>query len=309
MERPWLVNITTNSFLPLNPNLPGVKISMSDHEYIHTKVKSGVLIITLDDSATRNALGPEMCKQLVDRLDLFEETSEERVLVITGTEPSFCSGANVGSFRQRIIDKESLSSQNGSLPWGVMDAKLGQRNQASRYDVPQVVLRMFNLQKPSIAAINGHAIGAGMGLALACDIRIASEKSEFSEAFVSRGLIPADGSCWQLPRLIGSSNTFLLQYTGDRISAAEAHSMGIVSKIYDDQEMMDKSIDLACRIAQGPSQSHSITKYLIQQGMHSNFSDHLDVARIAQDHMRQTEDHKEAVQAFLEKRKPIFKNQ
>ena len=146
-------------------------------------------------------------------------------------------------------------------------------------------------------------------MTLLCDIRIASEKSEFSEAFVSRGLIPADGSCWQLPRLIGSSNTFLLQYTGDRISAAEAHSMGIVSKIYDDQEMMDKSIDLACRIAQGPSQSHSITKYLIQQGMHSNFSDHLDVARIAQDHMRQTEDHKEAVQAFLEKRKPIFKNQ
>ena len=113
---------------------------MSDHEYIHTKVNSGVLIITLDDSATRNALGPEMCRQLVDRLDLFEETSEERVLVITGTEPSFCSGANVGSFRQRIIDKESLSSQNCSLPWGVMDAKLGQRNQASRYDVPQVVL-------------------------------------------------------------------------------------------------------------------------------------------------------------------------
>ena len=129
----------------------------------------------------------------------------------------------------------------------------------------------------------------------------------FSEAFVLRGLIPADGSCWQLPRLIGLSNTLLLQYTGDRVDGNEAFRLGLASKVFPDDELLQEAQQLASRLAHGPTQSYSLIKYLVHQAMDSSLSDHLELARVAQEHARQTEDHKEAVQAFLEKRRPDFK--
>ena len=145
-------------------------------------------------------------------------------------------------------------------------------------------------------------MGVGMGLALACDIRIASEKAVFSEAFVRMGLIPGDGSCWQLPRLIGLSNTFLLQYTGDRIDGAESYRMGLVSKVLPHEEFMPAAMELASRVAHGPTQSMSLIKYLVQKSQETNLRESLEIAHVAQDLARQTEDHKEAVSAFLEKR-------
>ena len=276
-------------------------------EFIKTRVDGGVLTITMHDPPTRNALGPDMAREIVDRLDRFEADPEERVVLLTGTEPSFCSGANVRGFNQRIQDREAQTGEPDSLPWGRMEARFAQHPQVSRYDAPQVVYRIHQLQKPSIAAVNGHAVGVGMGLALACDIRIAGESAQFSEAFVLRGLIPADGSCWQLPRLIGLSNTLLLQYTGDRIDGSEAFRLGLASKVYPDDELLTEARKLADRLAQGPTQSYSLIKYLVHQAMDGGLAEHLDLARVAQDHARQTEDHKEAVQAFLEKRRPSFK--
>ena len=172
---------------------------------------------------------------------------------------------------------------------------------------PEMVMRLQELQKPTIAAVNGHAIGAGMGLALACDIRIAAERAIFSEAFARMGLIPADGSCWNLPRLIGVSNTLLLQYTGDRVTGPEALQLGLVSKVTPDDELMNESMALAKRIAEGATRSQSLIKYLVRQGADQSFREHLDLAHVAQDQARSTEDHREAVQAFLEKRPPVFK--
>ena len=276
-------------------------------EFIQTDVTEGVLTITMHDPPTRNALGPDMAREMVDRIDQFEADPDERVLLLTGTEPSFCSGANVRGFSRRIQDREARSDEPESLPWGKMEARFARNSEASRYDAPQVVYRIHQLQKPSIAAVNGHAVGVGMGLALACDIRVAAEKAVFSEAFVLRGLIPADGSCWQLPRLIGLSNTLLLQYTGDRVDGNEAFRLGLASKVFPDDELLLEAQQLASRLAHGPTQSYSLIKYLVHQAMDSSLSDHLELARVAQEHARQTEDHKEAVQAFLEKRRPDFK--
>lgn len=117
------------------------------------------------------------------------------------------------------------------------------------------------------------------------------------------GLIPGDGSCWQLPRLIGLSNTFLLQYTGDRVDGTEAHRMGMVSKVVPDDQLQDTAMELATRLAQGPTQSLSMIKYLIQKSLETNLRESLDISHIAQEQARTTEDHKEAVQAFLEKRR------
>ena len=282
------------------------EVDVMPEEFIQTSLNDGVLTITMHDPPTRNALGPDMAREIVDRLDQFEADPSERVLLITGTEPSFCSGANVRGFSQRIQDREASGDAPEPLPWGQMEARFAQNQRVSRYDAPQVVLRIHNLQKPSIAAVNGHAVGVGMGLSLACDIRLAAEKAQFSEAFVLRGLIPADGSCWQLPRLIGLSNTLLLQYTGDRVDGNEAFRLGLVSRVFADGQLMEGAMELAARLANGPTQSYSLIKYLVHQGMESSLSEHLELAHVAQDHARQTEDHKEAVQAFLEKRRPNF---
>ena len=162
--------------------------------------------------------------------------------------------------------------------------------------------KIRGLSKPVIVALPGAAAGAGFSLALACDIRYTSEKAVFSEAFSRMGLIPGDGSCWQLPRLIGMSNTLLLQYTGDRIDGAEAYRLGIASKLFPDDELFDASLELASRLAKGAAQSHALTKYLVHKSLSMDFEEALDLAHVAQEQVRKTEDHKEAVQAFLEKR-------
>ena len=277
------------------------------NEFIKTENQDGVLVLTMHDPPTRNALGLEMAKEIVDTLDEFENDPSQRVLLLTGTEPSFCSGANVRGFSQRIQEREQQVDPVESLPWGKMESRFSKREQISRYQAPQVVLRIHELQKPSIAAVNGHAMGVGCGLALACDIRFAGEKAQFSEAFVQRGLIPGDGSCWQLPRLIGYSNALMLQYTGDRINGEEAYRLGLASKVYPDGELMDGAMELATRFASGPTQSYSLIKYLVHQSMDLSLSESIGLAHVAQEHARATEDHKEAVQAFLEKRRPNFK--
>ena len=278
------------------------------YQYLKVTRDEGVLLMTLHDPDTRNALGQEMSREIFEELDRFESTPEDRVLLITGTEPSFCSGANVRRFNRDIEERqEAETHSNEPLPWGRMEARLGSRERQDRSLAPQVVLRIHELQKPSIAAVNGYAMGVGMGISLACDIRIASEKAVFSEAFVRMGLIPGDGSSWQLPRLIGLSNTFLLQYTGDRVDGAEAYRMGIVSKVVPHEKLMTTSMELASRLAQGATRSMSLIKYLAHKSQETGFRESLEIAHAAQELARQTEDHGEAVRAFLEKRTPEFK--
>ena len=279
------------------------------YEFIKTENRDGVLVLTMHDPPTRNALGPEMSAEIQTELNRFEDDLECRVLLVTGTEPSFCSGANVRNFNRRIEEQEAAGEKPDTLPWGKMESRFANRDDRVEYagGAPLVPLRIHKLQKPSIAAVNGHAMGVGMGVALACDIRIASEGAIFSEAFSRMGLIPGDGSCSQLPRLIGMSNTLLLQYTGDRIDGNEAYRLGIASKVVPDGELMEASMDLATRLAKGATQSHALTKYLVHRSLDMSFEESLDLAHVAQAQARKTEDHKEAVQAFLEKRSAIFK--
>ena len=280
------------------------------YEFIKTENREGVLVLTMHDPPTRNALGPDMANEIIEELDRFEDDPACRVLLITGTEPSFCSGANVRGFNQRIQDRESAGGDGEaeSLPWGKMESRYATRGQKVAFggQASRIPLRIHKLQKPSVAAVNGHAMGVGMGVALACDIRFAAEKAVFSEAFSRMGLIPGDGSSWQLPRLIGMSNTLLLQYTGDRIDGTEAHRLGVVSKVLPDGDLMESSMELAGRLAKGPTQSLALIKYLVHRSLEMDFEDSLDLAHVAQEQVRKTEDHKEAVQAFLEKRPPNF---
>ena len=283
-----------------------------DYQFLKTETRNNVFIVTMHDPATRNALGSEMAQELLDALDCFEDDPEQRVLLLTGTEPSFCSGANVRSFNRSIEEQEDQPVEDEvpvALPWGRMEARLARRPDSEVFGggASRIPLRIHQLQKPSVAAVNGHAMGVGMGVALACDIRYAAEKAVFSEAFSRMGLIPGDGSSWQLPRLIGLSNTLLLQYTGDRIDGNEAYRMGVVSKVLPDGDLMEASTELATKLAKGPLVSLSLIKYLAHRSLETDFEESLKIAHVAQEQARRTEDHKEAVQAFLEKWQPEFK--
>ncbi|MDA1188517.1 MAG: enoyl-CoA hydratase-related protein [Chloroflexi bacterium] len=281
-------------------------------EYIQARQTNGVLVVTMDDPPTRNAIGIEMVAAIEVQLDLLESDPSLRALVLTGHDPSFCSGANVRKMHESNLARSAEQDQQGDLfqPWDDLDQAWADapENSSEEMDaVRMLTVRLHKLQKPSIAAVNGHAIGLGMGIALACDIRIASERAQFSEAFIRNGLIPADGSTWFLPRLIGLGNTLLLQYTGDMIPADDAYRMGIVSQVVPHDDLMGTVMDLAQRLAQGPTYSIALIKKLVQQSLKVNFEESMKLAGPAQALARKTHDHREGVQAFLEKRRPHFK--
>jgi len=273
-------------------------------EFVESETRNGVLLLRMNDPGTRNALGEGLTTELEQELDRFERDPDLRVLVLTGTDPAFSSGANVRRF-QEGINRQQTEEPTGSSAWEQLDpARHGEV--VIRSGGPALVTRLYHLQKPSIAAVNGAAYGLGCGLALSCDIRIASEQARFSEAFVRNGLVPADGSCWQLPRMIGFSNTLLLQYTGDPVDGNEAYRMGLCSKVVPHDQLMTATLELAERLAQGPTYSMALIKMLVQKGAGQTLEAHLIDASRAQNLARKTEDHREGVRAFLEKRLPKF---
>ena len=281
--------------------------------FIKSDVDNGVLTLTMHDPETRNAIGIEMMEELEYELDRLESDKDLRVLVLTGTDPSFCSGANVKRMREKRKDSTKLTLPKDRSPWDVLQeewdiqAARGMRARDEIEGVRYFPLRLHNLQKPSIAAVNGSAIGLGMGIALSCDIRFASEKAKFSEMFVRRGLVPADGSCWQLPRMIGLSNTLMLQYTGDVVNATDAERLGFVNDVISHENLMEFSMEFAYRIAAGATYSMALIKKLVHQSMETDLADSLRLAGPAQDLARRSEDHKEGISSFLEKRPPLFK--
>ena len=284
------------------------------YQFIDAQDMGGVLLIVMDDPPTRNAIGDEMAGEINQELDRLERSAELRAVVLTGRDPSFCSGANV----KRMDDaNRARGGEDSALPadrtaWDALDeawAALGEPSPNAAADIDGVrfvPLRLHELQKPSIAAVNGYAMGLGMGIALSCDIRMASENARMSEMFIRRGLIPADGSCWQLPRMIGLGETMLLQYTGAVLDAGECLRLGIVNRVVEHGELMERTLDLARQIAEGPTYSMALIKKLVQRSLQVGFAESLRLAGPAQSLARRTQDHKEGVRAFVEKRTPRY---
>lgn len=278
------------------------------YDYIDTQEVGGALVITMDDAPTRNAIGDEMAAEINAEIERLEASPDLRALVLTGRDPSFCSGANVKRMNAANETRQAAPVPAYLTPWEYLDQQWqAAASGASDMDgVRFLPLALHNMQKPTIAAVNGYAMGLGMGIALSCDIRIASDKARFSETFIRRGLIPADGSCWQLPRMIGLSATFILQYTGDAVDAQEAYRLGMVSKVAPHAELMDTTLELATRIAQGPTYSMAMIKRLVHKSLHTDLAESLRLAGPAQNIARRTADHQEGVRAFVEKRQPRY---
>ena len=282
-------------------------------KYIKSEVISGVLLLTMNDPKTRNAISDQMMVEFEHELNRLESTPDLKILVLTGADPSFCSGANVEQMATDNSKNLDVTNSPDRSPWDLLQESWD--NQSAKAKRPEdliegiryLPLRLHNLQKPSIAAVNGPAVGLGMGIALSCDIRFASEKASFAEMFVRRGLIPTDGSCWQLPRMIGIGNTLMLQYTGDKLDSHQAEKVGIVNKITSHNELISDTINFAQRLASGATYSMALTKKLVYRSLQTNLAESLMLAGPAQEIARRTKDHKEGVRAFIEKRTPRFK--
>jgi len=279
-------------------------------EYIRSETRDRVLVLTMSDPKTRNALGSQMAAELVQEFDRFEADPNLRVLVVTGADPSFCSGANVRNFDRTIQERQQAAGSREPTPLEQLDplyhARITSRESDLDRGVIRVVRRLVYMQKPTIAAVNGHAYGIGHGIALSCDFRIASERGIFCEAFVRNGLIAGDGSSWQLPKIIGLSNTLWMQFTGDPVNAQDALRMGLCNRVVPHDTLMDETMEVAEKLASGATYAMALTKMMVHRGYTQSFPDHLAEASRAQDLARASQDHREGVRAFLEKRKPNF---
>jgi 2-(1,2-epoxy-1,2-dihydrophenyl)acetyl-CoA isomerase len=275
-------------------------------------VNDKIFVLTMNDRTTRNAIGEELMGQLTGYIDRFATDPDLRCLVITGAGTAFSSGANVRGFARRIASAEASATQDGAAPdvpepWQQLDPVYTARETGSFAMGPTIVRQLHNLQKPSIAAVNGHAYGLGCGIALSCDFRIAAESARFNEAFIRNGLVPADGSAWQLPKLVGMANALWMQFSGEAVGGQEAYRIGLANKVVPDDQLMTATLEMATKLANGPVFAMGLLKQLIHQGYQQDLSQHLPLASRAQALTRTTYDHKEGVQAFLEKRKPEFR--
>ncbi len=170
-----------------------------------------------------------------------------------------------------------------------------------------IINKIRNLEKPVVAAVNGVAAGAGASIALCCDIVVAKESASFIQAFSKIGLIPDSGSTYFLPRLIGLQKATAIMMTGDAITAEEASKIGMIYKVYSDEKFEEKSWNLAKKLSEMPTKGLALTKKLLNASNNNNLEKQLEMEKKSQKIAAETEDYKEGVNAFLEKRKPKFK--
>jgi 2-(1,2-epoxy-1,2-dihydrophenyl)acetyl-CoA isomerase len=255
-------------------------------------MRGPVALLTLNRPDTRNALsGEEVFAAFEQVFERLNTDMTVRAAVLTGAGSAFCSGGNVAEMRDR-------SGMFGGSP-----TEIAANYRAGIQRIPRAFQK---LTVPIIAAVNGAAIGAGNDLACMCDIRIAASTARFAESFVKLGIVPGDGGCWFLPRVVGFSRAAELALTGEIITADEALRIGLVSRVVPSETLIDEALALAQRIAANPAQVLRWTKQLLQQARTGTLDEALDAAGRFQGLAHQTGDHAEAVQAFFDKRAPVF---
>jgi len=250
-----------------------------------TALEGGVLTLTLNRPEVLNALNEQLTADLHDGLRFAERTPEVRCVVLTGAGRGFCSG-------------QDLRERTGGEAVSYGDSL------RRRYS--PVILRMRTMEKPVIAAVNGVAAGAGCNLALAADLRIASERASFIEVFSRVGLVPDSGGTFTLPRLVGLGKALELAFTADPVDAHEALRLGLVNRVVPHDELMAHTLALATRLAQGPTRAFGLTKRAFNYALTASLEATLEYEAHLQEIAGRTADHREGVAAFLEKRQPRF---
>ena len=242
-----------------------------------------IAILTINRPEKRNALSRELRLELHDKLKTIAAETDIRAMVITGAGEAFVAGADIATMKGYDIQTATQASKEGS----------------------EIFYFIENMKVPVIAAINGWALGGGCELALACDIRICSETAKFGQTEVRIGILPGYGATIRLPRLVGPAKAKELIFSGRIIDAQEAEKIGLVNFVVPAEELMDRSIDFAMKIARGPA-SINLAKQSINQSFDLDMQGAIELSSNLYGEAYNTRDAFEGISAYLEKRKPVF---
>lgn len=252
---------------------------------VHEKIAT----IRLNRPEKYNAFTNEMLLEWANALEESSTREDVHVIVLTGTGKGFCSGGDIGNMKNRTEDNAY------------------QRKLSLSGRVHRIPLLLETIDKPVMVAVNGVATGAGMDMALMGDIRIAARSARFAETYVKVGLFAGDGGAWYLPRIVGMPKALELFWTARFVDAEEAERLGIVNKVVDDDQLLPTTYEMAAQISAQPQVAVRMMKRAVRQGAMVDLRTHLEMASSHMAAIYSTEDHKEAVTAFQEKRPPIFK--
>ena len=253
------------------------------------EVENGVAVITLNRPDIRNAIsGIEMIREMEMACATVNRDMNIRVMIITAVDPAFSSGGNI----KDMAEKKGMFA--GS-PAEVMESY--------RRNIQRIPLAVHHVEIPTIAAVNGPAIGAGCDLALMCDMRVASEKARFGETFINVGLIPGDGGAYFLPRAIGMAKACELSFTGDIIDASEALRIGLINEMVPHEKLMEFAEKIADKIASKPSSALRMTKRLLYMGQRHSLKELLEQSAAYQALCHYSDEHQQALSALLKKMK------
>jgi 2-(1,2-epoxy-1,2-dihydrophenyl)acetyl-CoA isomerase len=259
------------------------------NDMVLQKLEGGLLTITMNRPERKNALNPEMVAGLVEAARRAADDPEVRAVLFKGAGGSFCVGGDV----------KSMAAGRAPLPFEVKMANLRRGMEVSRI--------LHQMPKPVVAQLDGAAAGAGLSMALSCDLRIASESCKITTAFAKVGFSGDYGGTYFLTQLLGSARARELYLMSPVLTAREAHAIGMVTKVVPDAEIDAAAHELALSLAQGPSIALGYIKRNINNAAHLPLEDCFDGEAIHHTRCSDTEDHKEAAKAFVEKRKPAFK--
>jgi len=259
-----------------------------EYKAIMAEKKDGVAVVTINQPKTMNALTQQVFDELTSAAADLTEDESVKAIVLTGAGRVFCAGGDLNRFQEGFTRNSGVDFMEG---------------------VHTCVRAWANMKKPVIAAVNGPAMGAGLSLVLLCDLSVMSADAKVSCAFINMGLIPDCGLAYYLPRIIGLQKARELILTGRKVDAEEAERIGLVTKTAPPGEVMEEAMKLADQLAKGPAYGLRMSKRILGMSLDLSLNDLLHAEAMVQADCYMTDDSKEAVSAFIEKRPPEFKGQ
>ena len=253
-------------------------------------IKQHIATITMNDPKTLNAFSTPLKAAMMDALNKADADEQVRVIVLQGAGQNFSSGGHIGEMLENGMESEALADKINFMV----------------SEVAEISLKLRNIHKPIIAKLEGAVAGAGMNLALTCDFRIAADNAKFVQAFVNIGLVPDAGGIYLLNQLVGAAKTTELVMLGDKLSANDMARLNLVNEVVSAEDLDASVLALATRLSQLPAKALASMKHMINTHAFMGLNEALDMEVNQQTMMAQTEDFKEGITAFMEKRKPVY---